>query len=75
MGIERNYKAYQGAKQALDLMVSLIQIPYTDLYGQVKGTFRSRWQYVWDQQINNKLHAIQPTLGVGFLREGIEEMS
>ena len=63
IGIEGNDKADRGAKQALELDIQNIKIPYTDLYGVVKCKFKQQWQEFWDQQIENKLHAIQPTLG------------
>jgi len=43
--------ADKAAKEALELPISDIKIPYTDLYGIVKAFFREEWQTSWNEPL------------------------
>ena len=59
-----NNKADAAAKAALDkTTISNTKVPYTDSKPAIKSYIKQRWQTHWDQQQNNKLHSIKPTLG------------
>ena len=62
IGIAGNDMADKAAKEALELPISDIKIPYTDLYGIVKAFFREEWQTSWNEQLDNKLHYVQPII-------------
>ena len=63
MGIPGNEKADRAAKAALSEPVSVQNIPFKDLYPQIRKKVKNSWQDLWDQCEHNKLHAIQPELG------------
>ena len=62
IGVSRNEEAESAAKSALDLSPNNISILYTDLKPQIKF-FLIKWQQCWNNNINNKLFQINPTLG------------
>ena len=64
IGISGNETADSLAKQALALSITQLPVPYTDLKPYIKSFIKSKWQRDWDGCIENKLHAIQPLLGV-----------
>ena len=59
----RNERADSVDKSALDLSPDNISIPYTDLKPQINKFFLTKWQQRWNNNINNKLFQIKPTLG------------
>ena len=52
------------AKLALNEAYTNIKIPYTDLVYYAKFHLRKNWQFFWDQQVQSKLHAVHPELGL-----------
>ena len=51
------------AKEALNSTeISQIKIPYTDLIPIIKTHIKSKWETIWSNEQNNKLHKIQPKL-------------
>lgn len=62
-GIPANERADQAAKEALNKTESAISIAATDFKSKINNYINTIWQQYWDQQINNKLHEIKPTLG------------
>ena len=63
IGVGGNKRADLAAKLALDLSPDNIFIPYTDLKPQINKFFLTKWQQHWNNNINNKLFQIKPTLG------------
>ena len=61
-GIQGNEKADKLAKEALDLDVTEINIPCTDLKSKITTYIRNKWQASWDLTPNNKLHQHQPRI-------------
>ena len=64
IGIAGNEQADKKAKSALRLTPSNRKIPFQDCSAMIEPLLRSKWQQSWDSQIENKLHAIKPILGV-----------
>jgi ribonuclease HI len=64
IGIAGNEQADKKAKNALRLTQSNRKIPFQDCSAMIEPLLKSRWQQSWDSQIENKLHAIKPILGV-----------
>ena len=55
--------------------VSNAKIPYTELKPIINKFIHNKWQKWWDNQIHNKLHYIQDTIGewpAGYRRNRIE---
>jgi len=63
VGIRGNEKVDALAKDALNLNITNMKIPYTDFKVNINTFIRNKWQTIWDTFPNNKLHAIQPTVG------------
>ena len=63
VGIRGNELADSAANSALDCDLTNIEIPYTDLRCGIRTYIRDQWQLFWDDQINNKLHFVKPTIG------------
>jgi ribonuclease HI len=63
VGIKGNDKADRAAKMALLLEPTDFKTPYTDFKRCIKDCLRQKWQASWNDALNNKLHAIKPTLG------------
>ena len=61
MGIPGNENA--DAKSALSLSVTPMKLPATDMYPDIMKLIFDEWQEVWSCCIENKLHAIKPTVG------------
>ena len=71
IGIQRNERADRAAKKVLQIRISNTKIPYTDLKPLINKFIFKKWQKSWDDQIQNKLHHIQDTIGewpVGYRR-------
>ena len=64
VGIKGNERVDVLAKLALSEPYTNIKIPYTDLIYYTKLHLRKTWKFFWDQQIQSKLHAIHPKLGL-----------
>ena len=64
VGIQGNERVDVLAKLALNEPYTNIKIPYTDLVYYTKLHLREKWQFFWDQQIQSKLHAAHPELGL-----------
>ena len=62
VGIKGNEQADAMAKQAKTLPIKNVYIPYSDIKPIIKQTVLKRWQQTWDEQRQNKLHMIKPTL-------------
>ena len=64
-GIRGNDLADTAAKKATDLQPSRdAEIPSSDLKPKVNGYIHRKWQTEWDSKIGNKLHSIQPSIGI-----------
>ena len=65
MGIRGNDLADTAAKNATDLQPSRdAEIPSSDLKRSVNCYIHRKWQTEWDSKIGNKLHSIQPSIGI-----------
>ena len=64
VSIQGNERVDALAKLALNEPCTNIKIPYTDLIYYAKFYLRQKWQTFWDQQTQNKLHSVQPELGL-----------
>ena len=63
VGVEGNEKADQAAKEALSLTnISNIGIPYRDFIEPIHKFIRNKWQHSWNNQVNNKLKIIKPSI-------------
>ncbi|GBL85214.1 hypothetical protein AVEN_222700-1 [Araneus ventricosus] len=60
IGIIGNEKADSAAREAR--RISWPYVPLPDIDRILKSKIRRSWQEIWDAQINNKLHFIQPSL-------------
>jgi len=50
-------------KSALNLSMSAVKCPATDLYSDVANHCQRLWQAKWDGCVSNKLHSVKPLLG------------
>ena len=64
VGIPGNEAADKAAKEALNLPVADLKIPYTDFKYHINRHVKEIWQDEWQVSVNNKLHDIQPRLGI-----------
>ena len=62
IGIAGNTVADATAKAALCLQVSNSKVPYSDFKPLITAHANKTWQQLWDAEINNKLHKIQPII-------------
>lgn len=60
VGIKGNELADQAAAESLLNDICKKKIPHQDLKPLVKKMFKSKWQFFWDTQTQNKLHLVQP---------------
>ena len=62
IGVSGNERADLVAKLTLDLSPNNISIPCTDLKPQINKFILTKWQQCWNNNINNKLFQVKPTL-------------
>ena len=62
IGIAGNTAADATAKAALCLQVSNSKVPYSDFKPLITVHANRKWQELWDTEINNKLHGIEPMI-------------
>jgi len=67
IGIRGNELADEAAKSALNLSMSAMKCPATDLYSDVVNHCHRLWQPEWDRCVLNKLHSVKPLLGYSSL--------
>ena len=53
----------EAARSALNLSMSAVKCPATDLYLEVTNHCHHLWQAEWDGCLSNKTHSIKPLLG------------
>lgn len=63
VGIRGNEEADKAAKDALQLQVSNLKVPFTDFKSEIRKHVKEVWQEQWNSCVLNKLHSIQPQLG------------
>ena len=63
IGIEGNEAADHAAKKALSREPGLASIPPSDLLPMCKEFLKEEWQRRWSSDVNNKLRAIEPSIG------------
>ena len=63
VGTAENERAGAAAKLALDLPVSNIKIPHSDLRQKINSNLINKWQMDWNNTFLNKLQAIKNKLG------------
>ena len=64
VGIRVDEKVDVVAKASLLRRVTNISIPYGDFKKHINDFFKCKWQSGWDDAVNNKLHEIDPQLGL-----------
>jgi len=64
VGIPGNERADSVAKAALSFPISPVKISVTDFHPHANLLMRREWQEIWNCCDGNKLHAINPTVGV-----------
>ncbi len=47
----------------LPMMILHLYLYLTQVEKDINSFVRSKWQTLWDLAVNNKIHAIQPSLG------------
>ena len=60
--IRGNELADEAAKSALNLSMSAVKCPATDLYSDVASHCEGLWQAEWDGCVLNKLHSVKSLL-------------
>jgi ribonuclease HI len=63
MGLAGNVAVDAAAKAALTLRPAASTIPYSDLKPVINSYVCANWQKLWDTEVHNKLHAIEPRIG------------
>ena len=65
VGIRGNVEADMAAKSALTLTAaSNTCVPFSDFKPLITTFVNKKWQRKWDLELNNKLHTIQPKVGL-----------
>ena len=64
VGIPGNERADRVAKAALSLPISPVKVSAMDYLPRAKLLMYKEWQEIWNCCDGNKLHAINPTVGV-----------
>ena len=63
MGIRGNDDADIAAKAGLDVTISNMRFPVSDLLTCVNQLCVKKWQQLWNQCTSNKLYSVQPVVG------------
>ena len=63
MGIRGNDDADIAAKAGLDVTISNMRFPVSDLLTCVNQLCVKKWQQLWNQCTSNKLYSMQPVVG------------
>jgi hypothetical protein len=71
-GITSNTDTDMAAKVALDAAPGNIVVPHSDFRQYIHQYFKSKWQSIWDSQIENKLHEIKPNIGITYFRSQLD---
>jgi hypothetical protein len=58
--LDGNVSAVAAAMAALNLLEAQIPVLNSDFYPLINSHIYSRWQQLWNSEINNKLHGIEP---------------
>ena len=66
VGIKGNTDADTAAKAALAAPPDNISVPHSDYRQHIHEHFKSKWQSIWDSQIDNKLHKIKTNIGITY---------
>ena len=74
VGIPGNEGADRVAKAALSLPISPVKVSAMDFLPRAKLLMRKVWQEIWNCCDGNKLHAINPTVGVTKQNDLVGEM-
>ena len=61
--IQGNERTDKAAKAALNEIPSNVTVPFSDYKPYIHTYVRKKWHDFWDNQIENKLHSVQPALG------------
>ena len=64
VGIRGNELADDFAKDALYENITYIALPFSDYSPAIKEYVRMKWSDFWSLQTENKLHSVQPNLGI-----------
>jgi len=76
-GIQGNEHADRRAEEALNSNITPLQLPYSDFIPHIKEHIAAKWQAKWNNETDNKLHSIQPTIGIykpGFRKNRREQV-
>ena len=63
VGIQGNEQADKSAKAAMNDLPSIMTIPFSDYEPYIHTYIRKKWLDFLDNQLENKFHSVQPTLG------------
>ena len=63
IGIPGNERADKAAREALQLDIFRMPLPWTDFKPKIKQLIQAKWQENWNTKTANKLHLIKPKLG------------
>ena len=63
MGIRRNKDANIAAKAGLNVAITNMRSPVSDLFTCVNQLRVKEWQQLWNECTSNKLYSVQPVVG------------
>jgi len=49
-----------------------IMSPHSDFRQHIHRYFKSKWQTIWDSQIDNNLHKVKPNIGITYFRSQLD---